>query len=70
MENSSSPSPRQSRQAAGWSLEKAAVTAGVSIHSARLYEASPAAVTDKNRAKLDRVYADLAALAAPAPKVA
>jgi transcriptional regulator with XRE-family HTH domain len=51
-----SVSPREARQAAGWSLDKAAAYAGVSTPTARAYELSRDAVKPAKRAALDRIY--------------
>ena len=48
------------RKAAGWSRERAAVTAGVSTHLCHLYEVDPKAVRDvAKRKRLDAVYGRL-----------
>jgi hypothetical protein len=56
--------PREARQAIAWSLDKAAVTAGVSSATARLYEADPSAIVNRSkRAALDRLYDEIRTLA-------
>lgn len=51
---------RAIRQAAGIPLIRAAVAAGVSEPTARIYEANPDAVKDPGRrARLDAVYAQI-----------
>lgn len=52
----SPPSPREVRRARGMPLIEAAVRAGVSETTARVYEANPSAVTPPKREALDRVY--------------
>jgi transcriptional regulator with XRE-family HTH domain len=54
------PKPRDIRKRAGWSQDRAAVMAGVSAPTVRLYEANRDAVTPEKRAPLDRIYAQLA----------
>lgn len=73
-ETKTNKSPRDLRKSAGWSLEKAAALAGVAGHTARTYEANPAAVSEASRAKLNKLYDFLAGcdatkgpLPAPAP---
>lgn len=51
---------KEIRLASGLSLEKAAVAAGVTSPTIRLFEASPDAAP-KSRAKLEVFYANLAA---------
>jgi len=48
---------RAKRKAAGWSLAKAAVIAGVSEPTARVWEANPGGVTEESQRKLEPVYA-------------
>jgi hypothetical protein len=53
------------RKKAGWSRDRAAVEAHVAYATCRLYEASPAAVTDPEaRARLDATYERIEAEAA------
>lgn len=52
--------PKELRLAAGLSIERAAVAAGVTSPTIRLFEASPDAAP-KARAKLETFYANLAA---------
>jgi hypothetical protein len=47
---------RSARKAAGRSLEWAAVMAGVSSATARVFELDPEGVSEESRAKLERVY--------------
>jgi hypothetical protein len=51
--------PKEIRQAARLSLIAAAVGAGTSETTARVYEANPTAVSASTRAKLDAFYRDL-----------
>ncbi|MCE7895032.1 MAG: hypothetical protein DYH12_35885 [Sorangiineae bacterium PRO1] len=53
--------PREIRKAAGLTIEKTAVYAGVSSPTVRLFEADRLAVTERPRRKLDAYYAQLAA---------
>jgi hypothetical protein len=57
---SAAPSPRDLRRRAGLTLIKAAVGAGTSENTVRLYDANREAVTIGPRSKLDRFYADVA----------
>ncbi|MEO8800365.1 MAG: hypothetical protein ABI551_20910 [Polyangiaceae bacterium] len=52
--------PKEVRKAAKLSVIAAAVYAGVSETTCRLYEADPGAVSPPSRAKLDAYYARLA----------
>ena len=52
---------KQLRRAVGWSLERTAAMAGVSPHSARIFEVNPNAVQEATRAKLEATYAKLSA---------
>jgi hypothetical protein len=54
-------SPREIRATAKLSLEKAAVAAGVTSPTLRLYEYAPTALRADKRAALDAFYASLAA---------
>jgi predicted transcriptional regulator len=56
------PTARKTRLAAGYSMEKAAVLAGVTSGTLRLYEASEDAVSVQSRGKLDRFFAQLRAM--------
>ena len=64
--------PKETRLAAGLSIERAAVAAGVTSPTIRLFEADPSAAP-RARAKLETFYANLAArlareaASAPAP---
>jgi len=64
--------PKEIRKAAGVSLIAAAVGAGVSETTARIYEANADAVTPEKRARLDSFYASLSERGAsePPPRVA
>ncbi|MGH7296449.1 MAG: helix-turn-helix domain-containing protein [Polyangiaceae bacterium] len=57
--------PKQIRKAARLSLIAAAVGAGVSETTCRVYEASRDAVSDEVRARLDAYYKQLAARGSP-----
>lgn len=52
-------SPKEIRLAAGLSIERAAVAAGVTSPTLRLFEANTAAPSPASRAKLEAFYADL-----------
>lgn len=55
------PNPKEIRNRAGLSIERAAVAAGVTSPTLRLYEANIAAPSQASRAKLEAFYATLAA---------
>jgi len=57
--------PKEIRLTAGLSIERAAVAAGVTSPTIRLFEADPSAAP-RARAKLETFYANLAAKVAPA----
>jgi transcriptional regulator with XRE-family HTH domain len=59
--------PREIRKAAHLSLIAAAVHAGVSETTARIYEADRASVSEEKRAQLDTYYARLAGREARSP---
>ena len=59
--------PKEIRLAAGLSIERAAVAAGVTSPTIRLFEADPSAAP-RARAKLEAFYATLAARIAGAEK--
>lgn len=61
-----SMTPKEIRLAAGLSIERAAVAAGVTSPTIRLFEASPDAAP-RARAKLETFYARLATKAAQQP---
>lgn len=58
-------SPKETRLRAGLSIERAAVAAGVTSPTIRLFEASPDAAP-RARARLEAFYRDLAARLASA----
>ncbi len=59
------PSPKEIRLTAGMSIERAAVAAGVTSPTLRLFEANPAAPSRASRAKLESFYKRLAAKLSP-----
>lgn len=61
-------SPKEIRTRAGMSIERAAVAAGVTSPTLRLFEANTAAPSQASRAKLEAFYATLAARIAGAEK--
>jgi hypothetical protein len=61
-------SPKDIRLASRLSIEKAAVGAGVSSPTVRIYEAAPEAARADKRALLDAFYMRLAARLTPAPQ--
>lgn len=61
------PSPKETRLRAGLSIERAAVAAGVTSPTLRLFEANPAAPSPASRTKLEAFYARLASEGARAP---
>ena len=56
------PSPKEIRLTAGMSIERAAVAAGVTSPTLRLFEANPTAPSRASRAKLENFYRRLASL--------
>ncbi len=61
------PSPKEIRLTAGMSIERAAVAAGVTSPTLRLFEANPNAPSRASRAKLESFYQRLAAKLSASP---